>query len=427
MPQFVWCLDSSSYSISGSLGLGYDADIKEETDVWKFPSDFREDGGIVSPVGQISGLYYSNTKPNSVWVLHRGSRVWDQNSFDSRGVIQEDEPIQQNCILLVDRDTGSIMSSFGGGIFFMPHMISESPDGGIWVVDSGSHQVTKFVDGEMKIQLGDFNMPGSSRGRFCLPTEVVETDDGKLFIADGYCNDRVVEFDGNTGEFIFEYKLDGTFSIIHSIAYNPCQNMLYVAARQEGKLFGINRESKMIQAEWNVLNEFGYVYAVRLGMNGVPFILTWDEADKVFLLELTASGKVAQAWRIPNIGAPHDFIFIPSVLQDSVEERRIAVLVSETKRNGSSIKKFILHPNGGVRSKAAGYSTSKAAQHFDTTSLQEAHPYPNKRKQVEKYFSWNDKHNRALSGWSYDQVVIFAIIAGCIAALTVYLISFRPI
>lgn len=55
--------------------------------------------------------------------------------------------------------------------------------------------------------LGEQFVPGSDRNHFCKPTGVVTTPDGNVFIADGYCNSRIVRFNAN-GEYISEWGQD---------------------------------------------------------------------------------------------------------------------------------------------------------------------------------------------------------------------------
>ena len=66
----------------------------------------------------------------------------------SRQVIKEDT------ILTVDAEKGKVKSSFGSGIFYMPHGLKIDKDENIWVTDVGLHQVLKFNRGQTKPSLG---------------------------------------------------------------------------------------------------------------------------------------------------------------------------------------------------------------------------------------------------------------------------------
>ena len=43
--------------------------------------------------------------------------------------------------------------------------------------------------------------PGSDSAHFCKPTDVAVAEDGTIFVADGYCNRRIMIFD-RQGRFI---------------------------------------------------------------------------------------------------------------------------------------------------------------------------------------------------------------------------------
>jgi hypothetical protein len=42
----------------------------------------------------------------TLWVLTRGGRVWDQQSFDTQERLTAKEPIQSNVVLQLHPDTG---------------------------------------------------------------------------------------------------------------------------------------------------------------------------------------------------------------------------------------------------------------------------------------------------------------------------------
>ena len=65
--------------------------------------------------------------------------------------------INEDTILVVDADKGKVRSSFGSGLFYMPHGLKIDPEGNIWVTDVGLHQVMKFERGQTKPSLGKKN------------------------------------------------------------------------------------------------------------------------------------------------------------------------------------------------------------------------------------------------------------------------------
>ena len=51
------------------------------------------------------------------------------------------------------------------------------------------------------LTLGVAFEPGSDTTHFCKPTDVAVAEDGTIFVADGYCNRRIMIFD-RQGRFI---------------------------------------------------------------------------------------------------------------------------------------------------------------------------------------------------------------------------------
>ena len=47
----------------------------------------------------------------SVWVFHRGSRIWGENSFEGENAseVTHKEPISEAAVLQLDQDSGSVL------------------------------------------------------------------------------------------------------------------------------------------------------------------------------------------------------------------------------------------------------------------------------------------------------------------------------
>ena len=58
--------------------------------------------------------------------------------------------------MTIDADKAKVKSSFGGGMFYMPHGLEIDKEGNTWVTDAGLHQVMKFEKGQTKPSLGSF-------------------------------------------------------------------------------------------------------------------------------------------------------------------------------------------------------------------------------------------------------------------------------
>lgn len=87
----------------------------------------------------------------------------------------------------------------------MPHGLSADAEGNYWVTDVARHQVIK-LDSEFKplLELGEKMVPGSDQAHFCKPTDVAVSKSGEVFVADGYCNGRIMKFNAE-GKFITSF------------------------------------------------------------------------------------------------------------------------------------------------------------------------------------------------------------------------------
>lgn len=90
----------------------------------------------------------------------------------------------------------------------MPHGIFIDKNDYIWTTDVALHQVIKF---DMKqaaskplLTLGTEFEPGVDERHFCKPAAIAVASDGTIFVADGYCNNRIMKFNPN-GVFVMSW------------------------------------------------------------------------------------------------------------------------------------------------------------------------------------------------------------------------------
>ncbi|CAF4965977.1 unnamed protein product [Rotaria sp. Silwood1] len=155
---------------------------------------------------------------------------FDKNKF---GVIPE------NTILTVNTRTGQIIDQWGNNTFYMPHGLYVDAEENIWLTDVGMHQVFKYSKGERVLTLGESFVAGDDSSHFCKPTDVVTSNDGShIYVADGYCNDRIVKFDSK-GNFVKEYSMperEKSLNIPHSIVIIETLDLICVADRENGRI-----------------------------------------------------------------------------------------------------------------------------------------------------------------------------------------------
>ena len=87
------------------------------------------------------------------------------------------------------------------------------------------------------LTLGEEFVSGSDDSHFCRPTDVAVASSGIFFVADGYCNSRILKFSPE-GKVIGTYK--GSFNVPHSLALIEQYDALCIADRDNSRLVCIN-------------------------------------------------------------------------------------------------------------------------------------------------------------------------------------------
>ncbi|XP_050687178.1 peptidyl-alpha-hydroxyglycine alpha-amidating lyase 2-like isoform X4 [Eriocheir sinensis] len=193
-------------------------------------------------LGQVSGV---SVDPQGRPVLfHRGTRVWDHRTFNVTHHYQgEDGPLGEDVVLVLDPESGAVVRSWGAGHFLLPHGLTVDQRGNTWLTDVGLHQVFKFPPGgeEPELILGEPRVPGSDNTHFCKPTSVAVASSGDFFVADGYCNARVLRFapDGVLKDKFGHPGRDGSPSSLyvpHGLALDESLDSLCVADRENRRV-----------------------------------------------------------------------------------------------------------------------------------------------------------------------------------------------
>ncbi|RVE43482.1 hypothetical protein evm_011880 [Chilo suppressalis] len=167
-------------------------------------------------LGQVSGVALDGA--SHVLVFHRATNVWDATTFSERNVYQSigEPPISQPTILVFN-ETGELIDMWGKNLFYIPHGITVDSNGNVWVTDVALHQVFKFTPDQKDkpaLVLGEKFIPGNDDEHFCKPTSVAVMANGDFFVADGYCNHRILKFSPQ-GEIILQWG-KGSYQSISS-------------------------------------------------------------------------------------------------------------------------------------------------------------------------------------------------------------------
>lgn len=146
--------------------------------------------------GQVSAVSLDTN--GNVFVFHRGDHVWNQDTFSANNTYLEIDkgPISEETVVVLDSATGNLIKSWGKNTFYMPHGLTVDSENNVWLTDVALHQVFKYdaSGGQIFLELGVKFEPGGDENHFCKPTSVAVLPEGDFFIADGYCNSRIIKF-----------------------------------------------------------------------------------------------------------------------------------------------------------------------------------------------------------------------------------------
>ncbi|XP_049814763.1 peptidyl-alpha-hydroxyglycine alpha-amidating lyase 2-like [Schistocerca nitens] len=195
-------------------------------------------------LGEVSGV--SVDPHGDPVILHRGPRHWDAGAFNSTTHYQRraEGPIAVDTVLTLDAHTGQLKRSWGGGLFYLPHGLTVDPRGHVWVTDVALHQALKFAPGspEPLIEVGTRFEPGVGHYHLCQPTAVAVAPEpsAEVFIADGYCNSRIVVINSK-GRYLNQLPRFDVFAstgneflslqVPHGLALLPHRDLLCIADR----------------------------------------------------------------------------------------------------------------------------------------------------------------------------------------------------
>jgi DNA-binding beta-propeller fold protein YncE len=176
-----------------------------------------------------------------------------------------DDYITEETILIIDKDQGKILNTWGANRFIMPHGLTVDNQDNIWLTDVARNQVFKFsISGNLLMVIGEEGVAGKDSSHFDLPTDVAIDNDGSIYVSDGYGNSRIVKFSPK-GEYLLEWGKKGIehgqFHIPHSIDIDQNGNV-YVADRENSRIQVFDTSGNFLWAWKN--NNIGRIFSVKL-------------------------------------------------------------------------------------------------------------------------------------------------------------------
>ncbi|XP_037819701.1 peptidyl-alpha-hydroxyglycine alpha-amidating lyase 1 [Lucilia sericata] len=202
-------------------------------------------------LGSVTAVSFD--KAGNVVIFHRCDRVWEQDTFSRNNVFTKRNKgaIRDSTVLALDRETGKLVYDWGKNLFYMPHGLTIDHEDNVWITDVALHQVFKFgprgSNDKPLMTLGTAFTPGAGETKFCKPTSVAVLENGDFFVADGYCNARILKYT-KQGEKILHWGQNtfsgvsfgvapqNFFAIPHALTLVPEQELICAADRENGRV-----------------------------------------------------------------------------------------------------------------------------------------------------------------------------------------------
>lgn len=222
---------------------------------------------------------------------------------------------------------GEFIRTFGAGTFTgRTHAILAAHDGHIYCADDGAHTITKWTpEGELLLTIGT---PGEAAPKFSgqpfnRPTDMVVSQDGSIFISDGYGNARIHKYSPE-GELLHSWGEPGVdhgqFLCPHNLGLSG--DRIYVADREALRVQVFDLDGNHLDT-WNNIHR---PCAITVGPDGNIYV---GELNGVALMEgalgighrisvLSPDGQLLGRYGAPEEGeGPGQFIAPHGIAVDS--------------------------------------------------------------------------------------------------------------
>lgn len=184
-----------------------------------------------------------------------------------------------------------------------PHRLRISPydpQRRVWVVNETFHQIYVFSnDGSKLLQtLGEKNVPGSDATHFARPQDVAFLPDGRVLVADGLDNHRVMILDRDLhylAEFGGHGSGPGQFNGVHAVAVGP-GGRIFALDRSGGRINVFRTTSDPRTVEF--VNAFpGFSLPLDIIVNDDSLWVT--DLKPLRFVKLDFSGAHLYTWLVP--------------------------------------------------------------------------------------------------------------------------------
>ena len=184
--------------------------------------------------------------------------------------------------------SGSLLLSWGSGMFDFPHGLDIDDEGHVWVADQRGHRVVKFdAEGNHLLTIGERGNPGDPP-LLNEPTDVIVTAAGDIFITEGHSfapgANRVTKWAAD-GAFVMSWGGTGSgpgeFNVPHTIALDS-QGRLFVGDRANNRIQIFDQEGTLL----DVWYQFGRPSGIAIGAD-----------DRIYVADSESYGTDNPGWK----------------------------------------------------------------------------------------------------------------------------------
>ena len=299
---------------------------------WHKP--FAEEGFAF---GGSSGVFAES--PNRIFVAQRGeTRLPDPIPAEFSGfagsiginvLFATDLRVWEHCLYTLDGD-GNVREmwdqwdhlcegSDGPG----PHRLRINPydpERRVWLVNETFHQIYVFSnDGsELLKTLGEKNVPGDDETHFGRPQDVAFLPDGRILVADGLDNHRVIILDAD-GNYISEFggfgEGPGQLNGIHALGIGP-EGLIFALDRSGGRVNVFRTTDNPAEVEFvDVWGGFGLTLDIIVNDDAIWFT-AFGPGRLVNFIKMDFEGNRLYTWVVPR-ELPDGYIEVHTFSVDS--------------------------------------------------------------------------------------------------------------
>lgn len=268
----------------------------------------RADQRVPLPVSELPNPFPTTLRPwgelppgrewgqvSAVDIDRDGRHVWVAERCGSSSCVGSSVPV----VLKLDPATGTVVTSFGGGMFIRPHGVHVDRDNNIWVTDHQNarlgqldsipssrgkgQQVFKFSPhGEILLILGTAGVPGDPPTHLNNPTDVIVAPNGDIFVSEGHSAQnppgRISKF-ASDGTYIGSWgqfgEGPGEFRVPHALAFDS-RGYLFVADRGNNRIQVFDQEGTFIHE----MRQFGRPNDVFIGRDDVLYAVDSESSPE---------------------------------------------------------------------------------------------------------------------------------------------------